>query len=185
MALLVVQLTAALSLLPALFAPRPGWHTRHGRVHACPAWRRPLRPGRELGGDGALARVRGVPAASDDRHPSARRDHPAGDRRPRAPAGRAPGAVMAVDHPRGGRPLRILGRPEPLRRLPALRPVWPRRSVPLRRLRTGPPTPAQLASANAEPPDGQAPQVRSPEIVIEIRAEKSPCKRPAEITKVW
>jgi hypothetical protein len=27
---------AALSLLPALFAPLAGWHTGHGRVHACP-----------------------------------------------------------------------------------------------------------------------------------------------------
>jgi hypothetical protein len=27
---------AALSLLPALFAPHTGWHTGHGGVHACP-----------------------------------------------------------------------------------------------------------------------------------------------------
>jgi hypothetical protein len=27
---------AALLLLPALFAPHAGWHTGHGRVHACP-----------------------------------------------------------------------------------------------------------------------------------------------------
>jgi hypothetical protein len=26
---------AALSLLPALFVPHAGWHTGHGRVHAC------------------------------------------------------------------------------------------------------------------------------------------------------
>jgi hypothetical protein len=27
---------AVVALLPALFAPRPGWHVGHGRVHACP-----------------------------------------------------------------------------------------------------------------------------------------------------
>jgi hypothetical protein len=27
---------AALSLLPALFLPQPGWHVGHGRRHACP-----------------------------------------------------------------------------------------------------------------------------------------------------
>jgi hypothetical protein len=27
---------AVFSLLPALFAPRPGWHVGHGPVHACP-----------------------------------------------------------------------------------------------------------------------------------------------------
>ena len=29
-------LLAAFSLLPALFGPHPGWHSGHGRVHACP-----------------------------------------------------------------------------------------------------------------------------------------------------
>jgi hypothetical protein len=32
----VTAFLVLLSLLPALFAPRPGWHVGHGRVHACP-----------------------------------------------------------------------------------------------------------------------------------------------------
>jgi hypothetical protein len=32
----VTAFLVGLSLLPALFAPRPGWHVGHGRVHACP-----------------------------------------------------------------------------------------------------------------------------------------------------
>jgi hypothetical protein len=31
----MATLLAVLSLLPALFVPRPGWHVGHGAVHAC------------------------------------------------------------------------------------------------------------------------------------------------------
>ena len=65
--------TVGSRLVPVRFAPAPGWHIRHGTVHACPAFLPGAAPRSPARLHDALARLPRVPTASDARRDARRR----------------------------------------------------------------------------------------------------------------